>query len=206
MVSSALHAHGSPVQYTPGQTDTLITTIYLDTEAGTWTHGHSPTKLRLRSYQESERWWFELKRRDEDVVDKKRRPMTVAEVVMSLNSATRWTAISRAVGSQPLQPVFAVRCSRTAFEWPRLRVTMDRNVEFFDVHATEPLTLGCKTGEIAGEVIEVKSRLANPDWLEDVLNGHRLPGYSKSRYALALTRGVVRPFLQPIERKLAPGQ
>src|SRR4051794_26846616 len=73
-VLRALRAQGAPIEYVPGRTETEVSTVYLDTTAGTWTLGLSPTKLRLRSYQDPQLWWVELKRRIEGIVDKWRLP------------------------------------------------------------------------------------------------------------------------------------
>lgn len=192
-----LQGRGSAIEYVPGRPQTEITTVYLDTTAGTWSEGRSPTKLRVRSYQDPEQWWFELKRREDERVDKWRRPMSVAQVMDTLVREPRWRPIGRTVGPEPLQPVFGVRCQRTAYEWPGIRVTLDRDVAFFGVNPLEPLTLQDETGGITGIVVEVKSEPLHPDWLESALEGYRLPGYSKSRYALALLRGQARQFLVP---------
>lgn len=174
--------------------------MYVDTTDGTWSAGLSQTKVRVRSYQDPEQWWFELKRREGTRVDKWRRPMSVSAVLTSLSGEKRWKPISRVVGDAPLQPLFGVQCRRTAFEWIGLRVTVDRDLTFFDVDASQPLHIGDRTGHLAGFVVEVKREGDVPAWLADALHGRLAKGYSKSRYALALRAGEERPYLVPETR------
>ena len=190
-----LREHGPPLEYVPGRPETEITTIYFDTREGTWSQGLSQTKLRIRSYQDPRQWWFELKRREGTRVDKWRRPMDVDAVLTTLTGARRWKPVARLVGDQPLQALFGVRCRRTAFEWPGLRVTLDRSVTFFAVAPAVPLQLTHQVGRVSGVVVEVKREGENPDWLQSALDGRDARNYSKSRYALALRDGLERPFL-----------
>lgn len=69
-IERALRAQASPIEYLPGHSETAITTVYLDTTAGTWSRGLTQTKIRARSYQDPEHWWLELKRRQNERVDK----------------------------------------------------------------------------------------------------------------------------------------
>jgi hypothetical protein len=190
-----LRGHGPPLEYVPGRPETEITTVYFDTPKGTWSQGRSQTKLRTRSYQEPQQWWFELKRREGTCVDKWRRPMDVDAVHATLTGVRRWRPVARRIGGEPLQPLFGVRCRRTAFEWSGLRVTLDRTVTFFAVDPTVPLQLAQPVGWVAGVVVEVKHEGENPDWLRSALDGRDARNHSKSRYALALRDGVERPFL-----------
>jgi hypothetical protein len=190
-----LREHGTPVEYVPGRPETEITTVYFDTSEGTWSQGRSQTKLRARSYQDPQQWWFELKRREGTRVNKWRRPMDIDAVLATLNGARRWKPAARLVGDRPLQPVFGVRCRRIAFEWPGLRVTIDRSVTFFAVIPEAPLQLREHVGRVAGVVVEVKQEGAGPEWLRAALDGRAARNYSKSRYALALRDGLERPHL-----------
>ena len=194
-VESLLLEHGRPVQYVVGRPETLITTIYFDTPAGTWSQGHSQTKLRARSYQDPDQWWFELKRREGTRVDKWRRPMSVDKVFATLSGPDRWKQVNKLAAASPLVPVFGVQCRRTAFEWIGLRVTIDRDLEFFSVDPVSPLQLADRLGRLAGTVVEVKREGEMPAWLDVPLAGHEASDYSKSRYSLALRDGRDRPYL-----------
>src|SRR3954452_20652774 len=90
---------GTPIEYVIGRPETLITTIYFDTLEGTWSQGRSQTKIRARSYQDPDQWWFELKQREGTQVDKWRRPMSVDKVLMTLSGLSRWKPLRRAVSS-----------------------------------------------------------------------------------------------------------
>ena len=83
-LEAVLRAQGPPVEYVAGRPETEITTIYADTAEGTWTQGLSQTKIRARSYQDPEHWWLELKRRQNERVDKWRRPLPAAAVLENL--------------------------------------------------------------------------------------------------------------------------
>src|SRR5262249_13940745 len=113
-----LRAHGAPLEYVPGRPQTEITTVYFDTPEGTWSRGLSQTKFRARSYQDTELWWFEVKRREGSQVDKWRRSLSLDGLSVMLAGPRKWKPIKRVVGQQVLMPEFVVRCRRTAFEWP----------------------------------------------------------------------------------------
>ncbi len=203
-VEQLLLLRGRPLEYVAGRPETRITTVYFDTPDGTWSRGLSTTKLRARSYQDPEQWWFELKRREGTQVDKWRKPMPVEQVLSTLLARTRWKRVSGVVGTSALVPLFGVRCRRTAFEWPGLRVTIDRDLQFFTVEPDAPLHLRQQLGQLSGVVIEVKREGAMPDWLATVLAGREAVGYSKSRYALALRDGLERQHLIVAERPERP--
>jgi VTC domain len=76
----SLRAQGSPIEYVPGRSESEITAVYFDTAEGTWSRGLSPTKIRARSYGDPAYWWLELKRRQNERVDKWRRPLPAAEL------------------------------------------------------------------------------------------------------------------------------
>lgn len=194
-LEAILRAQGAPVEYVAGRPETEITTVYFDTAEGTWSRGLTPTKIRARSYQDPSFWWLELKRRQDERVDKWRRPMTAGKVLENVAGRKRWKRLQRTVGEVPLQPVFAVRCRRTAFEWLSLRVTLDRALTFFAANPNEPLMPGPRLGNVDGLVVEVKCEGDIPDWLLPSVEGHLATNYSKSRYALALLAGESRPFL-----------
>jgi hypothetical protein len=191
----ALRAQGSPIEYMPGRSESEITTIYLDTAEGTWSRGLSPTKIRTRSYGDPAYWWLELKRRQNERVDKWRHPLPAAEILENLAGTKRWKRLARTIGDAPLGPLFAVRCRRTAFEWLSLRVTLDRDLAFFAVDPEQPLVPTRRLGRVDGLVVEVKCEGEVPDWLRPSLDGHLAASYSKSRYALALLAGEDRPRL-----------
>ena len=194
-VDALLRTHGQPIEYVVGRPETLITTIYVDTPEGTWSQGLTQTKLRVRSYQDPEQWWFELKRREGIRVDKWRRPVSVASVLGTLTGDDRWMQVRRVVGQSPLVPLFGAQCRRTAFEWTGLRVTVDRDLTFFAIDRESPLAVSRRIGHLAGVVVEVKREGEVPEWLDSALEGFRAKGYSKSRYALALRAGLDRPYL-----------
>lgn len=194
-LESVLRSQGTPIEYQVGQAATEITTIYLDTADGTWSHGHSQTKIRARSYDDPAHWWLELKRRQNECVDKWRRPLPTQAILDNLTGAHRWKRLMRHVGPVPLAPVFGVRCRRTAFEWLSLRVTLDRDLTFFAGDPAAPLQLGRRLGHVEGLVVEVKCDGDMPQWLQPALAGRLAPIYSKSRYALALLAGEGRPHL-----------
>jgi hypothetical protein len=194
-LEAVLRAQGSPIEYVAGRPETEITTVYADTAEGTWSQGLSPMKIRARSYQDPEHWWLELKRRQNERVDKWRRPMHAAAVLDNLAGIKRWKRLRWAVGPAPLRPMFGARVRRTAFEWLSLRVTLDRDLTFFAVDPATPLTLGRRLGWVNGLVVEVKCEDELPGWLAPALEGRLAPNYSKSRYALALLAGSERPYL-----------
>lgn len=206
-IEALLRSRGEPLEYVVGRPETLITTVYFDTQEGTWSKGLSQTKIRARSYQNPEEWWFELKRRTGTRVDKWRKPMTVELVAATLAGGDRWKPVRRAAADRPLLPIFAVQCRRTSFEWAGLRVTIDRDLTFFQATPEEPLELGPRLGHLKGVVLEVKVEGNTPDWLEEKVKGRLASGYSKSRYALALLAGNKRPYLvvdQPVETPVVP--
>jgi hypothetical protein len=194
-IKQVLRAHGAPVEYAPGRSETDITTIYLDTVEGTWSRGLSRTKIRARQYQGSADWWLELKRRQGEHVDKWRRPLSAGAVLENLAGVRRWTKLATLVEEVPLLPRFAVRCRRTAFEWPGLRVTLDRDLAFCAGDPTMPLQPSRQLGWLDGIVVEVKCEGAIPTWLQPVLVDHLATNYSKPRYAQALLTGLDRPYL-----------
>jgi hypothetical protein len=182
--------HGAPIEYRPGRTETEVTTIYLDTAEGTWSRGLSPTKFRLRSYQDPQRRWLEVKRRLGTVVDKWRRPLDRAALGPVLDGSAPWKRIERLIGRQPLLPLVAVRYWRTAFEWPGLRLTLDREVSFYTVDRGSACALDALVGGVVGFIVEVKREDGVPAWLDEALAPYRLEGFSKSRTALAAARAA----------------
>ncbi|MCC7368935.1 MAG: VTC domain-containing protein [Chloroflexi bacterium] len=192
-LDALLRSRGRPAEYIPGRPETEITTVYFDTPKGTWSQGRSQTKLRARSYQDPATWWFELKRREDANVEKWRCPMSPDEVVETLDGARRWRTARRLVGADPLVALFAVRCRRVAFEWPGLRVTLDRDLAFHAVEPAHPLEVGARLARLDGVVVEVKCRRGAPSWLLPALDGCEVADFSKSRYALALRAGAARP-------------
>ncbi len=186
-----LLAHGAPVEYTPGRTETLLTTVYLDTHEGTWSQGISPVKFRCRRYQDSESWWFELKRRVSGVVDKWRRPVAASALAALLTGANRPELIEHFTDGQPLRPLFATRYYRTAFQWPGgLRVTLDRDIAFYHVEQEAPFEFRRRMGGLEGYVIEVKVEGMGPLWLAEALVECRFNEFSKSKRALSALRGT----------------
>lgn len=121
--------------------------------------------------------------------------MSAERVRVTLRGRRRWSLVGKVFGSEVLTPVCGVRCYRTAFEWPGLRVTLDRQVKLFAVEPRRPLELARQIGHLDGVVVEVKAEHQAPDWLQTALQGHEASRYSKSRYALALRDGLARPFL-----------
>lgn len=194
-LEAVLRAKGAPIEYQVGQTETEITTIYFDTAEGTWSQGRSQTKIRARSYADLAHWWLELKRRQNERVDKWRKPLPAAKILENLAGEHRWKRLIRHVGPVPLIPVFGVRCRRTAFEWLSLRVTLDRELTFFTADPGAPLQLAQRLGHVDGLVAEVKCEGDIPEWLQPALEGCLAPNYSKSRYAMALLAGEGRPHL-----------
>lgn len=95
----------------------------------------------------------------------------------------------RLVGRSPLVPLVAVRYRRIAFEWDRLRVTVDRDLRFHAVGSGTPWTIGDCIGRKRGYVVEVKCDGAFPAWLRPVLGEGRSQKFSKSRWAL-LARSI----------------
>ncbi len=194
-VEQVILDHGRPIEYAIGRPETLITTIYFDTPLGTWSQGLSQTKLRARSYDDPDQWWFELKRREGTRVDKWRRPMSVEKTLATLSGPDRWKPVAKVARTSPLVPVFGVQCRRTAFEWVGLRVTIDRELAFFNVAPERPLQVDQRLGRLGGIVVEVKREGDMPAWLDGALDGREARGYSKSRYAMALRDGGERPYL-----------
>jgi hypothetical protein len=194
-LEAALRGKGSPIEYQVGQSETEITTIYFDTAEGTWSKSLSPMKMRARSYNDPAHWWLELKRRQNERVDKWRRPLPAEAILENVAGVNRWKRLTRHIGAEPLVPIFGVRVRRTAFEWLSLRVTLDRDLTFFRVDPTVPLQLGERIGHVEGLVAEVKCEEDLPEWLAPALEGRLAPIYSKSRYALALLAGESRPHL-----------
>jgi hypothetical protein len=190
-----LQSRGAPIKYQSGRAETEITTVYLDTAEGTWSRGLSRTKIRVRTYQDPTSWWLELKWRQDERVDKWRRPLSIDAVFKNLAGVERWDRLTALVGAAPLRPYFAVRCHRTAFEWAGLRVTLDRALEFFAVDPARPLQLSEQIGWLDGLVVEVKCVGEVPLWLQPVLAGHLATSYSKPRYARALLAGLDRLYL-----------
>lgn len=180
-----LHAHGTPLQYVPGVDASNITTVYLDTIAGTWSAGLSPDKLRCKEYGDPERLWFELKRRQGLKVNKKRQAITPPELPGVLSGLRRGRALLRRVGTEPIVPLVAVRYRRIAFEWQGVRVTIDRSLRFHAVGGGTPWTIGRCIGSKQGFVVEVKCEGAIPDWLAPAFAGRRPDRFSKSKWALA---------------------
>lgn len=130
-VLKILESRGRPIEYRPGQLESAITTLYLDTPGGSWSVGRGRTKFRAKQYGGAPAWWFELKRRSGNVVDKWRRPATLQVLAGILDGSARWPLLEPHVGREPLARLFVVRYFRTAFEWGDVRVTVDRDVRFF---------------------------------------------------------------------------
>lgn len=200
---AALMERGAPLEYVPGRQVTEITTIYFDTAEGTWVNGKSKFKIRTRNYQDPEYWWLEVKRREVDRVDKWRRPLKASILIDMLKGKRGWKSLTKHAKRQPLRPIFGVRCHRTSWEWPNLRVTLDRGLAFYDVDKADPLTIGKKRGWLNGIVAEVKCAGKPPAWLASVVEKDEVKRFSKSRYALALLAGHRRPFLKRVRKSKA---
>ncbi len=184
-VEALLRSRGTPIEYVSGQPESRVTTLYFDTAQGTWSRGRGATKFRCKIYGDAPTWWFELKRRAGIVVDKWRRPVTAAELQEVLAGTRRGEALTRFVGVEPLLPLAAVTYRRTAFEWPGLRVTIDRDVRF---HTVDGLEVEGLLGELNRMIVEVKCQGALPEWLVSPLRASRAKAFSKSKRVLALLR------------------
>jgi hypothetical protein len=187
-VENLLRARGEPIEYVAGRPISSILTVYLDTAAGTWSRGRGTTKFRCKNYGDPSTWWFELKRRVGNVVDKWRRSVTRDELEQVLDGSRRGEALARFVGREPLLPVAVVNYRRMAFEWSALRVTIDRQVSFYAPDGFGP---GRSLGTLRCSVVEVKRDGVLPAWLADALKGRQAKGFSKSRRALAALRPAV---------------
>jgi hypothetical protein len=194
VVEGLLRARGEPIEYVPGQADSSIRTVYLDTAEGTWSCGRGSTKFRSKNYDDGATWWFELKRRVGLVVDKWRRPVSPDDLRKVLDGTRRTEALSRFVGAEPLVPIAVVSYRRTAFEWTGLRVTVDRQVRF---HRADGLRPGAQLGELRSAIIEVKRDGPLPEWLIGALKGRRAKGFSKSKKAISLLRPAAPPAAAP---------
>ncbi len=179
-----LAAHGAPQEFVPGRPETEVTTIYMDTPEGTWSVGNSSVKFRCRSYQNPQLWWFEMKRRANTTVDKWRQPLATAALPELVTGETRWHALKSVIGARRLLPIVAVRYWRIAFEWPGLRVTVDREVAFHAVSPSAPHRLGEKIGGVNDFVVEVKPSAEVPAWLASELLHYPINQLSKSKRAL----------------------
>lgn len=188
-VEALLRGRGAPIEYVAGQPESRITTVYLDTPEGTWSEGRTRTKFRCKQYADPDTWWFELKRRSGNVVDKWRRPIPSRELPALLSGANRWDVLDPFLKGRPLRPLVAVRYRRLAWEWDGLRVTIDRGVEFHRVDAGEPWQIDGCAGALEQTVVEVKIDGPVPEWLAPALAGRRAAGFSKSRRALFASRG-----------------
>ncbi len=186
-----LLAHGAPFEFTPGRSETLLATVYVDTPEGTWSQGISPVKFRIRSYEDPDLWWFELKRRVAAVVDKWRRPVAATALGGLLTGANRPELIEHFTDGQPLLPLFGTRYYRTAFQWlDGLRVTVDRNITFHEVGRDAPYQFKQQFGHLEGYVIEVKAEGVWPMWLAEELYESHINEFSKSKRALLALRGT----------------
>ncbi|MBI2920464.1 MAG: VTC domain-containing protein [Planctomycetes bacterium] len=184
-IEALLRGRGEPHEFVPGRPETEVFTVYLDTAEGTWSRGRSGTKFRCRSYGEPGIWWFELKRRVGNVVDKWRHLVAPARLPALLAGSDRGPALRPFVGDRELLPLVAIRYRRTAWEWDGLRVTIDRDVAFYAVEHGDPWRTGERAGGIPGVVVEVKRDGPVPAWLAAALSGKRARRFSKSRRALA---------------------
>jgi hypothetical protein len=180
-----LRQRGAPLEYVAGRQATDITTVYLDTPWGTWSAGRSRTKLRCKNYDDPSAYWFELKHRKGLQVDKRRQLVAPGELPSVLVGTRRGPALRRVVGRAPLIPLVAVRYRRIAFEWPGLRVTVDRDLHFCAAGSGTPWTVGRCIGRKRGYVVEVKCEGPMPAWLRAPLRGGVSEPFSKSRWALA---------------------
>ncbi len=183
-----LRARGNPIEYVPGRQETEITTVYLDTQPGTWSAGKTRTKFRCKSYQDPSLYWFEVKQRRGLKVDKWRQSIAPAHLPPVLHGVQRGTMLSRWIGKLPLVPLVAVMYRRIAFEFDDLRLTIDRDLRFFAVDPGNPWTIGRAFGCKAGYVVEVKRDGGVPDWLKAAFGGRRRARFSKSRWALLARR------------------
>lgn len=180
-----LRERGAPIEYVAGREATDITTVYLDTSFGTWSAGRSRSKLRVKNYDDPAQSWFEVKHRRGVQVDKRRQPVAPTDLPAVLVGTRRGALLRHLVGRAPILPLVAVRYRRIAFEWPDLRVTVDRDLRFHAVGSGTPWTVGACLGRKRGYVVEVKCAGPAPDWLRAPLNGGLTQKFSKSRWALA---------------------
>jgi hypothetical protein len=188
-VEALLRPKGAPLEYVSGQPESRILTVYLDTPEGTWSEGRTRTKFRCKQYADPEIWWFELKRRAGNVVDKWRRSLPAGEVAGMMDGTSRWDVLNPFVKGSVLRPLVGVRYRRLAWEWGNLRVTIDRGVEFLKVAPGTPWTIGEPAGALDKAIVEVKHDGPVPEWLAPALAGFRAPQFSKSRQALIAIRG-----------------
>ncbi len=184
-LEARLTPHVAAVAYDPGRIESDILTVYLDTTPGTWSVGRARTKIRCKSYDGGANWWFELKRRTGNVVDKWRRAAGIDELVRLMTGEDRWEAIRPFAGDRPMRALFAVRYRRTAYEGGDLRVTVDRDVQIHAVQPGQPWTVLDAVDRVPGVVVEAKRDGDLPPWLAPSLTGHEAKGFSKSRFALA---------------------
>lgn len=187
-VEALLRTRGTPIEYVPGRPESAIHTLYLDTPEGTWSAGRTRTKFRAKRYGDSDTWWFELKRRRGNVVDKWRRPVPAPELPGLLSDPGRWPELAPFLQDRPLRPVAIVRYRRLAWEWDGLRVTIDRDVDFHGVGDGDPLATGPKLGRMRASIVEVKRDGPVVAWLKGPLDAWRVSQFSKSRRALAALR------------------
>lgn len=184
-VDALLRTRLGPVEYVAGRPESRVATVYLDTPEGTWSAGRARTKFRCKSYDGGASWWFELKRRVGNVVDKWRRPVPPDALPALLGGGRRWEELRPFAGDRPLRPLAVVLYARTAFEAGGLRVTLDRDVAFHRVSDGAPWAAGERIGGVAGVVVEVKRDGPVPAWLAPALKGRRAKDFSKSRRVLA---------------------
>ena len=177
-----------PLEYVPGRTETHITTVYLDTYEGTWSVGRARNKLRCKNYQDPDLLWFEVKRRQGIKVEKRRQSIKPGDLPKVLDGIRRGPVLQKLIGHAPLMPLVAVRYRRTAFEWPGLRLTVDRDLVFHAVLAGKPWKIGRSIGRKEGYVVEVKIDGPVPQWLRPALGGKSPQRFSKSRWSLLARR------------------
>lgn|SRR5215471_13300 len=169
-----------------------VQTLYMEPgNVRTWSVGKSQIKFRLRQYDETGPWWFEIKSNTAGMVDKHRRQITPQQI-----------------DKLGLRPMVMVRYFREEFEtgtdvldeyrqgkedilvqW--LRVTIDTGVTAFQIPRELPpseafLDIGRSLATLKNRVLEVKSGQDYvPPWLP---RPAEWPG-SKSRFAIAALYG-----------------
>lgn len=170
-------------EHLPATNNYHVQTLYLDTPEGTWSKAMSQDKIRLRQYNGTGPWWFEVKTNISGVVDKERRQVTPAQV-----------------DKLGLVPVMMITYDRTEFQDgldrpnddQSLRVTIDNMVTMILVATELPPSQVMQSGGtpiaiLDNLLLEIKSpSMRPPGWLPVP---SIWPG-SKSRWGLSLLHGV----------------
>ncbi len=154
-------------------------------------------KLRLRSYGracDDSRVFFELKKKYNSVVYKRRAAMTLGEAEEFFASLTTDTQIKRELAyfiskMSPLSPAMLISCEREAFfgtDDRDFRITFDRNIRWRDSDIDLRLGAGGRSA-LSGDVVlmELKVAGAIPLWLTYTLANERIYPTSFSKYGRA---------------------